>query len=206
MNKEEIFHFFTTLAELYEKPCRIYLTGAGAGVLYGRVRATMDLDFALKVPAKDPQKHEKAWKELEEAIKETSLRTGIDAQYAEDIDRWSSITLLDYVKHSHLFKRFGDLELMLLEPPYWSIGKFGRYIDPDIRDMILVFQKTETPWENLADVLGQALKASPKSNACLLFRRQVEDFFKSYGKEVWGSDFSFQKAVRQFHRSAGVIL
>ncbi|MGH7198950.1 MAG: hypothetical protein ACREH5_09470 [Candidatus Omnitrophota bacterium] len=204
MNKEEIFRFFGTLAELYKEPCRIILTGAGAGVLYGRVRATMDLDFALKVPTKDPQKYEKEWKHLEDAIKETSLRTSIDAQYAEDIDRWSSITLLDYEKHAYLFKCFGNLELMLLEPPYWSIGKFGRYLDPDIRDLILVFQKTNTPWKVLAAILGQALKASPKSNACYLFRRQVEDFFKNYGKEAWGNNFSAESAILEFQKSAGI--
>ena len=98
------------------------------------------------------------------------MRTGIAAQYAEDIDRGSSIT----------------------------------YLDPDIRDVDEVMKGTRTPPAELAKVLGLALKKSPRSTACDLFRRQVEDFFSSSGRRIWGKRYSPDKAIRAFHESTGI--
>ncbi len=204
MNEEEIVRFFEILAKTYKASCRIILTGAGAGALYGRIRATTDLDFALKIQANDAKTYEKDWKDFETAVKDVSLKTGIDTQYAEDIDRWSSITLLDYEKHTYLFKRFGKIEVRLLEPPYWAIGKFGRYLDSDVRDLIHVFQKTNIRWQVLSEILGKALNQTPKSTACFQFRKQVENFFNTHGKEVWGRDFTAEEAIRRFHQHAGI--
>jgi hypothetical protein len=203
MNKNEVARYFNVLSKLFPHPCTVILTGAGAGAVYGRVRATMDLDFALKLE-KDSSSKTKQWQEFETASKEAALRTGIVAQYAEDIDRWSLITYLDYENHAIPFRRFGSLNVKLLEPCYWAIGKLARYLDPDVRDLIDVLKRTGTRPEVLSPILGTALKKSPKSTACYLFRRQVEDFFRSYGKRIWGREFSPESVIKNFHDHAGI--
>jgi len=195
MNKRQVERYFGILGKIYPKKCRVILTGAAAGVLYGRIRATMDVDFSAD--AKD-------WENFSKAVEETSLRTGIAAQYAEDIDRWSSITLMDYKKHVYLYRKFGSVEVCLMEPAYWAIGKLSRYLDQDIEDLAHVFKKTRTRWESVLSVAGNALKLSPKSTACFLFRRQTEDFIKTYGKKIWGKTFDFTKAAAYFHEQAGI--
>ncbi len=129
MNRKQIEHYFKIVDKIYAKKCRIILTGAAAGALYGRVRATMDIDFSAE--AAD-------WEGFSKAVEEASVRTGIAAQYAEDIDRWSAITFMDYKKHTFIYGRFGRTEVRLMEPSYWAIGKLSRYLDPDIGDLVRV--------------------------------------------------------------------
>ncbi len=204
MNLQGISRVFRALKKEFDQPCRVILTGAGAGVVYGRIRATMDLDFALKFKTGSLAAKEKLWREFQEAAKKVSAKTGIAFQYAEDIDRWSSITFLDYEKHARPFKKFGRMEVCLLDPSYWAIGKLARYLEPDIRDLVTVLKKTKTSWKKLAPILGLALKKSPKSTACFLFRRQVEDFFTTYGKRIWRKAYSKEKAIQTFHKAAGI--
>ncbi len=206
MNARQINHYFKTLTLFFNEPCEIVLTGAAAGAIYGRVRASLDIDFALKIKTRSASQKEKSWHEFELAVKKVSEATGIVAQYAEDIDRWSSITFLDYWEHTKRFKRFGKIEVKLLNPCYWAIGKLTRYLDPDMRDLIEVLKKTKTSWKELTRVLGLALRKSPKSTACFLFRRQVEDFLGAFGKQIWGSSFESQKAISLFQKTAGIKL
>lgn len=201
MNRGEIARYFRILAGIYRRPCTIILTGAAAGTFYGNIRATLDLDFAIRFKARSKKKRESAWQEFAGCAQEVSLRTGIAAQYAEDIDRWSSITYLDYQNHTIRYRRFGLIEVRLLDPCYWAIGKMTRYLDPDIRDLIEVLKKTRTPPAKLARVLGMALRKSPKSTACELFRRQTEDFFRSYGPRIWGRQFSSKRILAVFNRN-----
>lgn len=203
MNKQGVLRFFRLLSERFDQPCRIILTGAGAGALHGRIRSTLDLDFAVKLVSPG---NEKLWEDFREACHEVRGLTGILVQYAEDIDHWSSITLLDYERHTVPFGKFGSMEVHVLEPSYWAIGKLARYLDPDIRDLVEVLKKTKTPWRELVRVLGRALKESPKSTACFLFRRQVEDFLSAYGKKIWGETYSKEKAINEFYLYAGVKL
>ncbi len=89
----------------------------------------------------------------QEAIDET----GIQANYAEDIDRWGMVTLLDYRNNTKLYKKYGKLALWVLDPAYWSIGKMTRFIDPDIQDMIQVFRKKKDPAGTAGGGLGKSL-------------------------------------------------
>lgn len=197
MNKVQVERYFKVLSVLYPKKCRIILTGAAAGSLYGRVRATLDIDFAAKTSD---------WTAFETAVRRTTERTGILAQYGEDIDRWSMISYLDYDRHIRVYKRIGSLEICLMEPSYWAIGKLTRYLDTDIRDLVSVLKKTATPWRACVTVAGRALKHSPRSTACALYRRQVEDFIRRSGKKVWGRGFPQDEAIRLFRSRAGISL
>lgn len=204
MNKQEIIRYFRILSRIYDRPCRIILTGAALGAVYGGVRATLDIDFALIMKSRSRGKKAKDWQAFAEAAKKTSARTGIAAQYAEDIDRWSSITYLDYERHTRPFRKFGSIEVRVLKLPYWAIGKLTRYLDPDIRDLVQVLKKGKTPWQNLVRILGLALRKSPKSTACFQFRRQVEDFLTRYGRLIWGKSYRAESALNRFYRYAGI--
>lgn len=206
MRSAEIDRFFRELAREFTNPCTVILTGAGAGAIYGRVRATMDLDFALEFTAPRRRSPDNLWEAFEAGVSRVSAKTGIAAQYAEDIDRRSSITYLDYQRHTLAYKTFGSIEVRLMEPVYWAIGKMTRFLDPDIEDMIRVFKKNRVAQEEIAEVMGRALRESPRSTACDLFRRQVELFFRNFGRRVWGKAFDPENAILLFHKSARINL
>jgi hypothetical protein len=200
MDRQQIDRFFKILDAGFKKEAGIILTGAAAGTILGSVRPSVDIDFAAEI--KKPGKSQ--WKEFDSAVSRAVAQTGIQANYAEDIDRWGMITLLDYRKNTTVLKKYEHLTLSVLKPEIWSIGKVTRFIDPDIKDMIQVFRKTKTSPIRLADTWGKALKKSPRSTALTRFRRQVEGFFKSYGKKIWGRNFNVMKTIGQFHKSAGI--
>jgi hypothetical protein len=200
LNKRQIDKFFKTLDAELQHPACILLTGAAAGNLLGSSRPSMDVDFEIELKGRDSLE----WEQLESAIKNTVEKTGISANYAEDIDRWGMITLLDYKKKTELYQKYGKLIVKVLDPAYWSIGKMTRFIDPDIQDMIQVFRKKKTPALRLAKVWGRALKESPRSAELVLFRRHVESFLEFYGKRISGKDFALDKVVGQFHKAAGI--
>jgi hypothetical protein len=162
----------------------------------------VDVDFAVQVKRAD----KRTWEKVEAAVERTVKLTGIQANYAEDIDRWGLITLLDYKRRTRPYRRFGLLEVRLLDPAYWSIGKMTRYLDPDVKDMLQVFKRQKIAPDRLARLWGRALKKSPRSAALFQFRRQVEDFLRSYGPAIWGKKFDAGKTLSRFYREAGIPL
>ncbi len=200
MTRAQVDAFFRVLGEQWGEEALVLLTGAAAASIWGHVRPSVDIDFAVRVR----KRGRSAWGKLEDAIDRTVRLTGIQANYAEDIDRWGLITLLDYRRHTRPYRRFGPLEVRLLDPAYWSIGKMTRYLDPDVRDMIQVFKRQNVAADQLARLWGRALKRSPRSTALSQFRRQVEHFLRSHGRAVWGREFAPERALRRFYKEAGI--
>jgi len=200
MNPKEIERFFKGIAKDFNEDATFYLTGAAAGALMGGVRPSLDVDFGVELKAGGA----KAWEQLANAIEKNKTLTGLGSNYDEDIDRWGMITLMDYQKHAPLFKQYGKLKVKVLEPAYWSIGKMTRYLEPDIADMEMVFQKKKVSAEILTGVWGKALKSSPRSASLLLFRKQVEGFLVHSGPKIWGKGFDAAGSIKNFHRSAGI--
>ena len=198
MNARQIDAFFKTLAREFDEKAVVVLTGAAAGAILGRARPSLDIDFAVELARSGD------WDKLARAVERTVKLAGISANYAEDIDRWGMVTLLDYRKHARPYKKFGGIEVRILEPEYWSIGKMTRYLDPDVRDLIQVFKTQKVPAARLARLWGRALRESPSSTGLHQFRRQVEHFLATYGREIWGKEFDPEPAVRAFHREAGI--
>ena len=201
MNPRQIERFFQILSRELDAEARAILTGAAAGALWGRVRPSADVDFALEFKRTGPR----LWEKVESAVKRTMKLTGLQANYAPDIDRWGLISLLDYKKHTRLYRRFGRLQVDLLEPGYWSIGKMTRYLEPDVRDMTDVFRRRRVRWQTLVKLWGRSLRKSPPSLVQGQFRRQVEDYLRHHGKKVWGNSFKAETAIEHFHRAAGVL-
>lgn len=194
MTPQQIQRFFRTLAQAWPSAARIILTGAAAGSLLGRVRPSVDVDFAVRLPRRTPE----AWRDFEAAVARTTQLTGIHTNYAEDIDRWGSISLLNYARHTRPYRTFGKLEVRLLDPAYWSIGKLSRYLDPDVRDLVAVLRRQRIPVDRLIRLWAQALRKRPRSLATTQFCRQAEHFLRAHGRVIWGHTFDAVDAVRRF--------
>lgn len=201
MNQKQIDNFFHIFSQHVKLPVKekikIVLTGAAAGILLGGNRPSIDIDFAVSCGRG-------CLKDVEDAIKQASDITGIAVNFSEDIDRWSQITFLDYQKHTIPYKTFGRVEVSILSPLYWSIGKITRYLDPDVDDLVKILKGNPLSELKLAELWGKALSKSPRSSACSTFKSHVEHFLKTYGKVIWGSDFNLERALSVFWSAAGI--
>ncbi len=202
MNTRQIDQFFKIFSRELGEEALVILTGAGAGAFWGRIRPSFDVDFEVTLRRKSPA----LWQRVENAATVASMETGIQANFADNIDRWGMISLLDYRKHRIAYKHFGPLQLTLMDPVYWSIGKMTRFLDSDVKDMAQVFHRRRVPWKKVVTAWGKALRQSPPSSALHLFRQQVEFFLKKYGPRCWGPSFPFASAVEAFHQAAGIRL
>ncbi len=200
MTRAQIDRFFRVLAVQLGQKAVVLVTGAAAAAIWGRVRPSVDIDFAVRMT----RRGENAWEAFEQAVARTVGLTGVQANYAEDLDHWGLITLLDYRRHTRSYRRFGALEVRLLDPTYWSIGKMTRYLDPDVRDMVQVFKRQRVPADRLVRLWGRALRRSPRSIVLSQFRRQVEHFLRTHGHAIWGRKFDAERALRRFYKEAGI--
>ena len=201
MTPQEIDRFFRVLAKEVKTPVNVIVTGAAAGALWGCVRPSKDIDFAIEV--RNGGAH--AWNGVEKAVRRTIVVTGIPANYAQDIDRWGQISLLDYRRHTLRYKTFGMVDVRILDPAYWAIGKLTRYLEPDVQDLIAAFSAKGIPAGRLVRVWGTAVKKSPPSTARLPFRQHVEHFIRRHGRKMWGRQFDPEPALREFYRAAGAV-
>ncbi len=198
--RKQIHEFFEVLARELNQPARVILIGAAAGALWGSVRPSQDVDFEIQVTGPSPSGERGVQRAIQRAVE----ATGIQANYAEEIGRWGMISLADYRRHTVLYRRFGKLELRLLDPAYWAIGKLDRYVQSDVQDLLFVLRKRKPSPDHVAQVWGRALRQSPLSETKLLFRRHVEHFLRAHGREIWGKRLDPASAIQAFHRHAGV--
>lgn len=201
MNPKQIDKFFKVFSQNIKGLCaekiKVILTGAAAGNLMGGVRPSIDIDFCLEYNNKYAQ-------DIESAIKQASKVTGIAVNFSEDIDRWSQITYLDYKRHYKPYKRFGNIEVAVLAPAYWAIGKIARYIDTDVDDLIKVLKENFVSPNALAKLLGKALLESPRSSASFAFKTHAEHFFKAYGASIWGKTFNLEDSLDAFYKASHI--
>lgn len=193
MRRKDIEGFFEVLARKWPSGTKVILTGGTASLLMGGKRPTLDIDFEVAFRSKRP-----GWAAFEKAVRETEKETGISAQFSEEIERWSQISYLDYRKHVRPFGKFGRIELCILEPVYWSIGKIARYWDQDIQDLICVFKKEGPEPVDIARLWLKALRKSPPSSALFTVRQNAIHFFKTFGRRIWGKHFAEEEILPLF--------
>ena len=196
MRKNLIDRFFRELDREWKRPAQIILTGAAAGALLGHVRPSMDVDFEIHIP----KRKKNGVPSLEDAIRCVSDKTGVQVNYSEDISHWSMINFLDYRKKALPYKKIGRLEIKIMSPEYWTIGKMTRYLEIDIQDMVKIIRKREIRPEVLIKLWIKALISSPLSLSLSQFRDHVNDFLKRYGKKIWGKNFEAQRAITLFNQ------
>src|SRR5262245_20290338 len=129
------------------------LTGGAAAILYGTSRRTFDIDFELRVEKGGD------WSDVQRAIDATSRAMGIAPQYSDDINGWSLIRMP--TKASTLYRRFGKVEVRILKPTLWAIGKLTRYLASDVEDLRVVLKTKNTKAKAVVGTWGEALGMSP---------------------------------------------
>ena len=199
MAPRTVDRFFRTLAVEFKESAAILVTGASAASLWGSLPPRQDLNFEIRLSGN----HTSSWERFRSAIARTSQQTGIHARYAEDIDRWSGLALLDR-RRPALHRKFSTLSVRLLEPVDWSVGKLGRSSGGDAMDVVQVFKRTRVSAPAAVRVWGKALKESQASGALPQFQSQVEAFLRAHGRTIWGKIFDAEAAIARFQRAAGV--
>ena len=194
MKAADVDRFFEDFGRRVQRSIQITVTGGAAAILQGTSRATYDIDFEIRIGKGDD------WEFVQRAIDETATATGIAAQYAEDIDQWSSIALP--AKESRLYRRFGKVEVRILNPALWAIGKLARYLSSDVEDLRIVLKGAKTRPAATVKLWGKALGISPPSSSLGTFRKQVENFLDQYAQEIWGTAADSAKLKRLFLASA----
>lgn len=199
LRRSDLRRFFRHVASRLPFPVTIVLTGGAEALVLGGIRPTADLDFGVEVA---PRWRER-WPEIESAIAEASRTTGIAAQYGEELDHWSSVSVPPKRRRSRPWLRFGRLRLRLLDPACWAIYKLARYLESDRADLVPVLRREGVRWSRLTRLAGESLRESPKSSALFLFRKHVEHFLREDGHRIWGAGFDPEQAIRSFHEAAG---
>jgi len=199
MKKNLIDQFFLELDREWKTPAEIILTGAAAGALLGQIRPSTDIDFEIR-----PLDKKAGRTHLEEAIQKASAQAGIAVNYSEDISHWSMIDYLDYRKMALPYKKIGQLQIKIMAPEYWTIGKMSRFLESDTQDILKIIRKKRLGAERLAKLWGKALRSSPLSLSSGQFRHHVVYFFTHYGRSAWGKDFDLEKIIILFKKEAGL--
>ena len=194
--------FFLELSKKTTEETEMIVTGAVAGAFFGHSRPSLDIDFEIR-PRKEK---DRAYLEyLDGVIREISSRLKVDTNYGEDISRWSMIDYLDYRKKTIPYKKMGRLDIRLMAPEYWSIGKMTRFFEIDIQDMVQVIKKRKLDADAMVRLWARALKASPMSLAKRDFIIHVKLFIKSYGKKAWGKSFNADRTIKKFEQQINKI-
>lgn len=193
MNRRGIEQFFRFVDRRLKTPVRVVLTGGAVASLYGGTRVTLDIDFEVHPQDRD-------WGQVQKVMEEVSQETGITPQFSSDIDRWSSIALPE--RKSRLFKKIGKVEVRILDPAVWAIGKLTRYLPSDVEDLVTVLKSAHANPEHSVRLWGKALGVSPPASAQHSFRRHVTYFLDLYAKEIFGHGKSPEKLKDIFLESA----
>lgn len=204
MQKSIIDIFFIELDRALSGPASVILTGAAAGAIYGNVRQSADIDFEIRLKRKKKKRGRSQDEIIQGLIREVSSKLGIAANYSDDISHWSMIDYLDYRKSSIPYKKIGQIDIRLMAPENWTIGKMTRFLEIDVKDLIKVIRKKRLRAGRLLSLWARALRASPLSRTKGQFRRNVENFLHMHGKRLWGTAFDKQKAINDFRRLAGL--
>jgi hypothetical protein len=196
LTRAELVRFFRLLDRELSTRAKLVVTGGAEAMLLGGVRPTGDADFGVLTSPS-------AWGDVERAIATAAARTGIAVQYSQDIDRWSSVAIPRARFRTRPWKRYRRLNVHLLDPGCWAVYKLARYLEADVQDLLAVLRRERVSSARLSRLCGESLRASPRSPVLFLFRRQVEHFFRTHGRTIWGGGYDPERSIAAFHRAAG---
>ena len=201
MKKKQIDLFFQELNSELGINAEIILLGASAGSLMGHIRPSVDIDFEIRAKRAS---RAAAKERIRQGVLNVSHKLGVAVNFSDNVAHWSMIDYLDYRRTATPYKKIGHLNVKLIAPEYWTIGKMTRFLELDIRDIIKIIKIKKIPHLKLVQLWARALKASDLSLELGQFRQHVEFFLKKYGHRVWGQRFDAEKAVNLFQKLAGL--
>ncbi len=182
MNKKKIHEFFKRLDINLDRNATVIVVGASAASLMGHVRPSFDIDFEIRLSRNTPAQK----KRLAEIILKTARETGVAVNFSENIGGWSMVSYLNYRKTALPYRKTGKLNIKLIEPGYWTIGKMTRFLELDIQDMVKIIAKKKIKPERIIKVWAQAFRSSDLSLEIGQFKEHVLFFLKQYSKKLWG--------------------
>lgn len=183
MKPSDIDIFFTELDRALRIPSVIILTGASAGMLMGHIRPSLDIDFEIR-PVEENKKL-RLGDNLPQAIQAATRRVPVAVDYSGDISQWSQIDFLDYRKTALDYKQIGKLQIKIISPEYWTIGKMTRFVAQDIEDIKIIIKSKKIKSIPLINLWAKALTSSELSLARSSFKRHVHDFITTYAQPLW---------------------
>jgi len=190
MTPRKILSFFKRLDQRLNRSADVIIVGASAGSLMGHIRPSFDIDFEIRVKGSKGAAVRAA---LEAAIHEASEEAGVAVNYSENVGGCSMISYLNYRKTAVLYQKVGKLNLKLIAPEYWTIGKMTRFLELDIQDMIKIIRGKKIPPSRLIKIWIAAVKASDLSLELGQFRDHVVYFLKKHGRRIWGKNTDVEK-------------
>ena len=186
MRKRQIDLFFRELDKALGQRAGIILLGASAGSLMGHIRPSYDIDFEILL--RKPGRNKKS---VEEKILQVARKVGVAVNFSENVGHWSMVSYLDYRKTALPYKKIGKLDVRLMAPEYWTIGKMARYYALDAKDMAAVIRKKRLKPGPLVTLWKRALKDSELSLDLGQFKKHAVHFLKIYGRRLWGRSFQY---------------
>jgi len=132
----------------------VIIAGAAAGALMGYVRPSLDIDFEIRLV----RTSRKGKIKLEAAIKKVSGLVGIVTNYSEHIGGWSMVNYLDYRKHTLVYRKIGRIDVRVMAPEYWTIGKMARFLELDIQDMVKIIRGKKLQPQILTSIWAKAVR------------------------------------------------
>ena len=199
MNKIKIHAFFKRLDANLGETATVIIVGASAASLMGHVRPSFDIDFEIRLKRNVRAKKSR----LAKAIIQSAQETGVAVNFSENIGGWSMINYLDYRKTAVSYKRFGKLDVKIIEPAYWTIGKMTRFLELDVQDMVKIIRKKKIQPKRLIGIWAQAFKISSLSLELGQFKDHVLYFLKSYSNKIWGKEIEAQTLIQFFLKQSG---
>lgn len=187
MKKKQIDYFFRELDKELGLKAEVILIGASAGSLMGHIRPSVDIDFEIRCAKKNINKEQLAQK-----IQKTAEKASVAAQYSEDVSHWSMISYLDYRKTALPYKKFGKLNVKLIAPEYWTIGKMARYHVMDTDDIATIIKLKKIKPDSLLKVWKRAIDSSDLCLELGHFKKHAIDFLKTRGRKLWGKNFDYR--------------
>jgi hypothetical protein len=202
MKRHQIDRFFQILDRELDQAADVILVGASAGSLMGHVRPSLDIDFEIRIKGKGSKSGE-VRRRLQAAALKASALAGVAVNYSENVGGWSRLNYLDYRKTAVPYKRIGKLEIKLIAPEYWTIGKMARFLDIDVNDMIKIIRRKKLKPERLLLIWAKSIRSSDLCLELGNFRNNVLHFLKRYGPGIWGRQFDFKKKEERFKKLVG---
>ena len=149
LNVQAIDAFLALAGERIRTPSRLFLLGGSALVLLGNSRATLDLDYLGDDIDKD---------EFQRTIEIIADEQRIEIE-AVPLDRF--IPIDPAAEQRHLFyRRFGLLDVFILDPYLIALSKVDRGFESDIEDVVFLIHRGLVALPELETLLDNALLQS----------------------------------------------